>query len=44
MVKPLLELCADPTQPDGEHHSTPLGWAEYGHQQQVVNCLTSRPA
>ena len=39
MVKLLLELGADPHLRDHAYHSTPIGWAAYGGQQDVVNHL-----
>lgn len=42
LVRLLVELGADPTITDTEHHSTALGWAEYGDQREVVEYLTSR--
>jgi hypothetical protein len=38
-VKKLLELGADPTIEDPSYHSTPRGWAEHNHQQEVVDYL-----
>lgn len=40
-VKKLLELGADPTVEDPSYHSTPRGWAEHSHQQEVVDYLDS---
>ncbi len=40
MVRLLLDLGADPTILDSEHDSTPLGWAEYGDQKDVVDYLS----
>jgi hypothetical protein len=40
-VKKLIELGADPTLRDREHNSTPQGWAEYNHQQEVADYLAS---
>jgi len=40
MVELLLELGADPTLVDCEHHATPAGFAEYNHQQHVVDRLS----
>ena len=42
MVRLLLELGADPTLLDREHHATPLGWARYNQQHEVVSYLGSR--
>jgi ankyrin repeat protein len=39
MVKLLMELGADPHLRDHAYHSTPIGWAAYGSQQDVVNYL-----
>ncbi|TCN37246.1 ankyrin repeat protein [Kribbella orskensis] len=38
-VKKLIELGADPTIRDCGYNSTPQGWAEHNHQQQVVDYL-----
>jgi ankyrin repeat protein len=40
-VKKLIELGADPTVEDPNYHSTPRGWAEHNHQQEVVDYLDS---
>lgn len=42
MVQLLVELGADPTIRDGEHHSSPLEWAEYGEHREVVDYLAGR--
>lgn len=39
LVRLLLELGADPSCPDPAHHSTPLGWARYNQQHEVVAYL-----
>ena len=38
-IRALLELGADPTIADGIHGSTPVGWAEFGGQQQAAELL-----
>ncbi|GAB3827827.1 ankyrin repeat domain-containing protein [Kribbella italica] len=43
-VRKLIELGADPTTSDPRHQSTPLGWAVYNHQQEVVDYLTALEA
>jgi Ankyrin repeats (many copies) len=40
MVELLLELGADPTIPDTEHHATPVDWARHRDDQAVVVALT----
>ncbi len=40
MVELLLSLGADPSQRDCSFDSTPLGWAEHGHHQQIIDRLT----
>ena len=40
MVELLLALGADPNQRDCSFDSTPLGWAEHGHHQQITDRLT----
>jgi ankyrin repeat protein len=40
-VKKLIALGADPTIEDPGYHSTPKGWAEHNHQQEVVDYLTA---
>jgi ankyrin repeat protein len=40
MVDLLLFLGADPNQRDCSFDSTPLGWAEHGHHQQIIDRLT----
>jgi ankyrin repeat protein len=40
MVELLLSLGADPNQRDCSFDSTPLGWAEHGHHQQIIDRLT----
>ena len=40
-VKKLIELGADPTIRDPGYNSTPQGWAEHNHQQEVVDYLAS---
>jgi ankyrin repeat protein len=42
-VEALVELGADATLRDCEHDSTPLGWAEYNHQQEVAAYLAGLP-
>jgi len=39
MVKLLLELGADPAIQDRSHHATPLGWATYNGQAEVIAIL-----
>lgn len=39
VVLTLLELGADPTAVDGEHHSTPQGWAEYAGHTEIAALL-----
>ena len=41
MVKLLIELGADPSIRDEEFNGTPLGWAEYSAQTEVINYLKS---
>lgn len=41
MVRLLVELGADVTRSDPEHHSTPRGWAEHGHHEEVARYLAS---
>lgn len=41
MTKLLVDLGADPTIEDDEHHSTPRGWALHGHHQEVADYLES---
>jgi ankyrin repeat protein len=41
LVKLLIELGADPTVRDPNYNATPLGWAEYNGQQEVVDYLAS---
>jgi ankyrin repeat protein len=43
MARALIELGADPTIIDREHHSTPLGWADYGDKSAVAAYLRSLP-
>ena len=43
MARALLELGADPAISDEVHHSTPLGWAEFGGKQEVAAYLRSLP-
>lgn len=38
-VKVLVEAGADLDRPDRAYHSTPLGWAEYGHQDEIAEYL-----
>ena len=38
-IRALLELGADPTIADGIHGGTPVGWAEFGGQQQAAELL-----
>jgi ankyrin repeat protein len=38
-IKLLIQLGADPTIRDGEHHGTPLNWAEYNHQPEAADYL-----
>ncbi|GAA1541170.1 ankyrin repeat domain-containing protein [Kribbella lupini] len=40
-VRKLIELGADPTVRDPAYQSTPLGWAEFNHQQEVVDYLAA---
>jgi hypothetical protein len=40
-VKKLIELGADPTSRDPSYNSTPQGWAEHNHQQEVADYLAS---
>ena len=40
MVEFLLSLGGDPNQRDCSFGSTPLGWAEHGHHQQIIDRLT----
>jgi ankyrin repeat protein len=40
-VKKLIELGADPTRRDPNYNSTPQGWAEHNHQQEVADYLAS---
>ena len=40
IVDLLLSLGADPNQRDCSFDSTPLGWAEHGRHQQIIDCLT----
>jgi hypothetical protein len=40
MVKLLMELGADPSLEDPNYNSTPRGWAEHGHQTEVVQYLS----
>lgn len=40
-VKKLIELGADPTTRDPSYNSTPQGWAEHNHQQEVADYLAS---
>ncbi len=40
-VKKLIELGADPTLEEPAYQSTPRGWAEHNHQQEVVDYLDS---
>ncbi len=35
----LLALGADPNARDGEHHATPMGWADYTHETELVALL-----
>jgi ankyrin repeat protein len=39
LAKVLIELGADPTTRDTEFDSTPLGWAQHGHQHEVAAYL-----
>ena len=39
MAELLLSLGADPNQRDWSFDSTPLGWAEHGHHQQIIDRL-----
>jgi hypothetical protein len=41
MVELLLELGADTTITDLNHHSTPLGWAQYGGRSKVEGLLST---
>jgi hypothetical protein len=40
LARLLLSLGADPNIRDANHHATPLGWAEYGDQQPLIELLT----
>jgi len=40
LAKVLVELGADPTIRDTEFNSTPLGWAQHGHQHDVAAYLS----
>lgn len=40
-VKKLIELGVDPTTRDPSYNSTPQGWAEHNHQQEVADYLAS---
>ena len=39
MARLLVELGADLTREDPSHHSTPLGWAEHAHADEVATFL-----
>jgi ankyrin repeat protein len=41
MARTLISLGADPSIEDTEHHSVPLGWAEYGGKTQIAAYLRS---
>lgn len=41
IVRMLIALGADPTARDPDHHSTPLGWAEYNHRHDVARYLAN---
>jgi len=41
MTHRLIELGADPTIEDEEHHSTPQGWALHSHHHEVADYLAS---
>jgi ankyrin repeat protein len=41
LVRALIDLGADPTIADPDHHSTPLGWARYNQQHEVVEHLAN---
>jgi ankyrin repeat protein len=41
MVKLLISLGADPSVRDEEFNATPLGWADYGEREEVVDYLKS---
>jgi ankyrin repeat protein len=43
-VQKLIELGADPTVRDPRFQSTPLGWAEYNDQQEIIDYLTTLEA
>jgi ankyrin repeat protein len=40
MAELLLSLGADPSLKDQSFDATPLGWAEHGHHQQIIDLLT----
>ena len=40
LVRALIDLGADPSIADPDHHSTPLGWARYNQQHDVAAYLT----
>ena len=42
LARLLLERGADPERRDSTHDSTPLGWAEHGGQQEMVEFLSGR--
>jgi ankyrin repeat protein len=41
LVRALIDLGADPTIADPDHHSTPLGWAKYNQQHDVAAYLAN---
>lgn len=41
LVRLLVGLGADPDREDREHHSTPVGWAEHGHHEELADYLRS---
>jgi ankyrin repeat protein len=43
LVRALIDLGADPSIADPEHHSTPLGWARYNQQHDVAEYLANIP-
>jgi ankyrin repeat protein len=41
LVRALVDLGADPSIADPDHHSTPLGWARYNQQHDVAAYLAN---
>lgn len=41
LARLLVALGADPDREDREHHSTPVGWAEHGHHEELAAYLRS---